>query len=208
LHHLNSSFSSVLKKYQLEVVNSGSEEIEEEESSSSEDEETSEESSEEEGDSESGDTSSETESSSTSSSSSDDSDASVPSVGTESDQGNDHNSNPETSRDQLPVRFRKEKAKLQNLTKEVDGDSNSDSDAANPMGHAGPITAHEITLPQVKLPPITEIPQEEPISLLGEVASVIEDVVVIKSIESGIQRVLDTESLLVFEDRKVLGLVS
>lgn len=68
-------------------------------------------------------------------------------------------------------------------------------------------TAHEITVPQVVMPSITEVPEEEAIEQIGEVLSVVDSVVVVKSLEHGMHRVLDTESLLVFEDRKVLGFV-
>jgi H/ACA ribonucleoprotein complex non-core subunit NAF1 len=69
-------------------------------------------------------------------------------------------------------------------------------------------TAHEIVVPMVTLPSITEIGPDEPMELIGEVLNVVDSVVVVKSSHNGMQRVLDTESLLVFEDRKVLGLVS
>lgn len=68
-------------------------------------------------------------------------------------------------------------------------------------------TAHEITSPAVTMPSITEVPVMESIELIGEVLSIVDSVVVVKSFENGTQRVLDTDSLLVFEDRKVLGLV-
>lgn len=69
-------------------------------------------------------------------------------------------------------------------------------------------TAHEIIAPQVTMPSITEVSDEEPIEIIGEVMSIVDSVIVVKSLNNGMQRVLDTDSLLVLENRKVLGLVS
>lgn len=70
-----------------------------------------------------------------------------------------------------------------------------------------PATVHEILAPQVTLPSITSVESSETIELIGEVLSIIDSVVVVKSYEHGQYKVLDTDSLFVLEDRKVLGLV-
>lgn len=57
------------------------------------------------------------------------------------------------------------------------------------------------------MPSITSIEPSEPIELIGEVLSIVDSVVVVKSYEHGQYKVLDTDSLFVFEDRKVFGLV-
>lgn len=106
----------------------------------------------------------------------------------------------------ITKQHKENKAKLSRLVAEDDSDDDSDS-MGEKKGNT-PATAHEITVPTVVLPSITEIGPDEPMELIGEVLNVVDSVVVVKSSQNGMQRVLDTESLLVFEDRKVLGLVS
>jgi len=57
------------------------------------------------------------------------------------------------------------------------------------------------------MPSITSVEPSEAIELVGEVLSIVDSVVVVKSYEHGQYKVLDTDSLFVLEDRKVLGLV-
>ena len=57
------------------------------------------------------------------------------------------------------------------------------------------------------MPSITSVEPSEAIELIGEVLSIVDSVVVVKSYEHGQYKVLDTDSLFVLEDRKVLGLV-
>ncbi|CUA72905.1 H/ACA ribonucleoprotein complex non-core subunit NAF1 [Rhizoctonia solani] len=68
-------------------------------------------------------------------------------------------------------------------------------------------TKNEVLLPQVKAPELAVIPPEETLELIGEVMTVLDSVVVIKGYTSSVDRVLDTDSLLVFEDRNVFGVV-
>jgi len=177
------SASSILAKHNLELASEDSE------STSSEGEE--------EESSESGSESSDSDSSSSSSSSS--SSESLPSrepIEVEGE-GSDEES-------KITKKHKKNKAKLSRLIAE---DNDSDDEFDEPKG-ALPVTAHEIIVPTVALPSITEIGPEEPMELIGDVLNVVDSVVVVKSFQNGMQRVLDTESLLVLEDRKVLGLVS
>ena len=92
-----------------------------------------------------------------------------------------------------------------------EGDSDNDSTANRKTRRAGeiqiPATVHEIVAPQVTLPSITSVEPSETIELIGEVLSIVDSVVVVKSYEHGQYKVLDTDSLFVLEDRKVLGLV-
>ena len=90
-----------------------------------------------------------------------------------------------------------------------EGDSENDSAANRKTRKAGevPATVHEILAPQVTLPSITSVEPSEAIELIGEVLSIVDSVVVVKSYEHGQYKVLDTDSLIVLEDRKVLGLV-
>lgn len=85
----------------------------------------------------------------------------------------------------------------------------------------GPITAasiyiqtkNEITEPEARVPEIEEVGPEENLEKVGEVMGIVDGVVIIKGIPSQIanranQHALDSETLLVFNDRKVLGYVS
>ncbi|CCO32766.1 H/ACA ribonucleoprotein complex non-core subunit NAF1 AltName: Full=Nuclear assembly factor 1 [Rhizoctonia solani AG-1 IB] len=99
--------------------------------------------------------------------------------------------------------------KKQPALQQVLGDSDAEDDEDAPSGsiaqYAG--TKNEVLLPEVKAPELTIVPPEEVIELIGEVMTVIDSVVVIKGYASGVDRVLDTDSLLAFEDRKVFGVV-
>jgi H/ACA ribonucleoprotein complex non-core subunit NAF1 len=100
----------------------------------------------------------------------------------------------------------KAKKRLDKMVRDDAADSGSeDGTTGNRPSFA---TVHEIVSPSVSTPSIVEVPDTELIELIGEVLSIVDSVVVVKSSEHGMQRVLDTDSLLVFEDRKVLGLVS
>ena len=90
-----------------------------------------------------------------------------------------------------------------------EGDSDNDSTSNRKKRDAGgiPATVHEILAPQVAMPSITSVEPSEIIELIGEVLSIVDSVVVVKSYEHGQYKVLDTDSLFVLDDRKVLGLV-
>jgi H/ACA ribonucleoprotein complex non-core subunit NAF1 len=114
----------------------------------------------------------------------------------------------DTGTSRLRSQHKKNKARLKKM---VQDDAGSEDDLDLPSG-TQPLamfaTVHEIIAPQVTMPSITEVPEDEPIVLIGEVMSIVDSVVVVKSMSTGTQRVLDTDSLLVLENRKVLGLVS
>ena len=64
----------------------------------------------------------------------------------------------------------------------------------------------------VAVPDITEVGPEESLEKVGEVMSIVDKVVIVKGSASEIatrasERALDSDTLLVFEDRKVLGFV-
>jgi hypothetical protein len=75
------------------------------------------------------------------------------------------------------------------------------------------VTTHEVLSEEVAIPEITEVDPKETLERVGEILSVFQDkTVIVKGLASQIagrasDRVLDTETLLVFEDRKVLGYV-
>ena len=62
------------------------------------------------------------------------------------------------------------------------------------------------------IPPIEEVGPHEALEKVGEVMSIVDKVVIVKGFASEMatrasERALDSETLLVFEDRKVLGYV-
>ena len=75
-------------------------------------------------------------------------------------------------------------------------------------------TAHEVLNEDVAIPEIVEVDPEETLERVGEILSILQDkILIVKGLASQVtgrapDRVLDTETLLVFEDRKVLGYVS
>jgi H/ACA ribonucleoprotein complex non-core subunit NAF1 len=90
-----------------------------------------------------------------------------------------------------------------------------EEDEQQPRGAATAIvgTKNEILDPVVVLPDLVEVDPSEPIELIGQVQSIIDSIVIIRGLGSqtqsaAVERVLDADSLLVFEDRKVLGNVS
>lgn len=93
-------------------------------------------------------------------------------------------------------------------------DSVEDEDDEGGGSGARLATAHEVLNEDVVIPEITEVDPKEILERVGEILSVLQDrIVIVKGITSQIaghahDRVLDTETLLVFEDRKVLGYVS
>lgn len=90
------------------------------------------------------------------------------------------------------------------------GDSDVDDDEDTPAGsttqYSG--TKNEILLPEVQTPGLTKVPPDDVLEEVGQVMTIIDSVVVVKGRTSGVDRVLDTDSLLVFDDRNVFGLVS
>ena len=62
------------------------------------------------------------------------------------------------------------------------------------------------------VPDVSEVGPHEQLERVGEVMNIIDKVVIVKGIPSdianrGSERALDSDTLLVFEDRKVLGYV-
>ena len=62
------------------------------------------------------------------------------------------------------------------------------------------------------IPPITQVGPDEQLEKVGEVMNIVNNVVIVKGLESGthraLERALDSGTLLVYEDRRVLGYVS
>ncbi|OBZ79554.1 H/ACA ribonucleoprotein complex non-core subunit NAF1 [Grifola frondosa] len=71
---------------------------------------------------------------------------------------------------------------------------------------------NEIIEADVVIPDISEVEPDETLEKVGEVMSIIDKVVIVKGLASGIanrgsEKALDSDTLLVFEDRKVLGYI-
>jgi len=71
-------------------------------------------------------------------------------------------------------------------------------------------TKNELADVEIKIPTIEEVGPEEVLEKVGEIMSVVGNVVIVKGMaaSNGVpERALDSDTLLVFEDRKVLGYV-
>ena len=94
---------------------------------------------------------------------------------------------------------------------DVAGDDDEDG-AAGAAGPDSNKTKNEVTEVKVTIPDIEEVGPDEGLEKVGEVMSIMDKVVIIKGLSSGKQtkaseRALDSDTLLVFDDRKVLGYV-
>ena len=74
-------------------------------------------------------------------------------------------------------------------------------------------TKNELVEIDIKVPDILEVEPHEQLEKVGNIFSVVDKVAIIKGTSSpisnrGSEKALDSETLLVFEDRKVLGYVS
>ena len=85
-------------------------------------------------------------------------------------------------------------------------------------GEGGTMTAEQVRtkneLMDVKIviPEVEEVAEHESLEKVGEIMSIIDKVVIVKGVHSQIpnrssERALDSDTLLVFDDRKVLGYV-
>lgn len=88
-----------------------------------------------------------------------------------------------------------------------------DEDGGPPVTAGAPLkTAHEVEDTEIPVPDITEVGSDEQLEKVGEILSVMEKVVIVRGIPSltgkAAERALDSETLLVFDDRRVLGYVS
>ena len=77
-----------------------------------------------------------------------------------------------------------------------------------------PVIDREVANEEITVPDVAEVDEKETLERVGEILSVLQDkIVIVKGLTSEIlgrapERVLDTDTLLVFGDRKVLGYVS
>ncbi|KAJ2848605.1 hypothetical protein IWW36_003199 [Coemansia brasiliensis] len=68
-------------------------------------------------------------------------------------------------------------------------------------------TRNEVVNPEVSAPPISQLPDTAELCSLGTVHSIVDNSVIIQANTSGEVHVLDSDSLVAFDDRKVLGMV-
>lgn len=101
----------------------------------------------------------------------------------------------------------KQLASLTALTRITDSDAEDEDDAPSGSAKQYAGTKNEILVPEVEVPEIAEVPADDVLEQVGEIMTIIDSVIVVKGNTTGVHRVLDTDSLLVFEDRKVLGKV-
>lgn len=123
-------------------------------------------------------------------------------------------SSEESSDDSDSEEHRKTLSALNKFTA-ISDDEDEDADAGQSLKGTALCTKNEIHEPDVAVPDITEVGADEPLERIGTVMSIIDNVVIVKGLPTGsgignraAERALDCESLLVFEDRKVLGFVS
>lgn len=70
-------------------------------------------------------------------------------------------------------------------------------------------TPHEIVEGEITIPDIEEVGPDEVMDKIGEIMSILDNLVIVKGLpSSSLDRALDTDTLLVLDDRKVLGFVS
>jgi H/ACA ribonucleoprotein complex non-core subunit NAF1 len=73
-------------------------------------------------------------------------------------------------------------------------------------------TKNELSESDIMIPHIVEVGPDEQLERAGEIMNIVNNVVIVKGGESGTHRAsehtLDAETLLVYEDRRVLGHVS
>lgn len=96
----------------------------------------------------------------------------------------------------------------------ADHDQDADDEDPVPAAATGTYfqTKHEVVETDVIIPNIEEVGPDEELEKVGEVINIIDKAVIIRGIASGIsgrgaERALDSDTLLVFEDRKVMGYV-
>ncbi|KAI9060521.1 NAF1-domain-containing protein [Trametes sanguinea] len=94
---------------------------------------------------------------------------------------------------------------------EVEADDEEDGDGAGPSG-VQVRTKNEVVEVDIMIPEISEVGPHDELEKVGEVMSIVDKVVIVKGLPSeianrGSERALDSDTLLVFEDRKVLGYI-
>ncbi|KAJ2747589.1 hypothetical protein GGI20_000414 [Coemansia sp. BCRC 34301] len=89
----------------------------------------------------------------------------------------------------------------------ADGGDDDEEEEEGSQALGVPTTRNEVLDPQIPEPTMTELPATAPLTSLGTIHSIVDNSVIIQAHISGERHVLDAESILSFDDRKVLGLV-
>ena len=122
-----------------------------------------------------------------------------------SDSSSDESSSEESTDDELEIR---RYAAADNV---MDFDEDEDEGGRGTTSSEPLRTKHEVVDPSVTVPDIEEVGENEVLEQVGEIMSILENLVIVKGLatnsERASERALDSDSLLVFEDRKVLGYV-
>ncbi|KAK7058479.1 hypothetical protein VNI00_002113 [Paramarasmius palmivorus] len=93
---------------------------------------------------------------------------------------------------------------------EMDADEEDSGPSANIQAYFR--TKNEIAEVEVNVPDSEEVGSDEKLEKVGEVMSIVDNVVIVKGLASalanrGLEKALDSDTLLVFEDRKVFGYI-
>jgi len=94
----------------------------------------------------------------------------------------------------------------------ADEDGEDEEEGSAPTATEAFRTKNEISEPDIMIPSIVQVGPDEELEKVGEIMNIMCNVVIVKGEESGTrrasERALDSETLLVYEDRRVLGYVS
>jgi H/ACA ribonucleoprotein complex non-core subunit NAF1 len=94
----------------------------------------------------------------------------------------------------------------------VDDEDEEDEEGGAVAAAVSLRTKNELHEPDITIPSIAEVGPDEQLEKVGEIMNIVNNVVVVKGEASSTHRAsehaLDSETLLVYEDRKVLGYVS
>jgi H/ACA ribonucleoprotein complex non-core subunit NAF1 len=104
-------------------------------------------------------------------------------------------------------------AAIRNKLREAENDNGDEDDDDDGEGGPGSSknayaqTKNEIPDVPINIPDIEEVSNHEQLEHVGEIMAIINNVVIVKGDVRSSDRVLDTDTLLVFEDHKVFGYV-
>ncbi|ETW87152.1 hypothetical protein HETIRDRAFT_456864 [Heterobasidion irregulare TC 32-1] len=92
-------------------------------------------------------------------------------------------------------------------------EDDEDDEESGPAVIALPRTKNEVAEEDIVIPKITEVGPDEHLEKVGEVMSILDRMAIVKGVASetpgrGSERALDSETLLVFENRQVMGYIS
>ncbi|KAH9070702.1 NAF1-domain-containing protein [Lactarius deliciosus] len=121
-------------------------------------------------------------------------------------------SDPSSESDSDNVRERDASKKTPVKRRVVDEDDEDDEEGGAVAAAVALRTKNELPEPDIMIPPIAQVEPEEQLEKVGEIMNIVNNnVVVVKGEASSTHRAsehaLDSETLLVYEDRKVLGYI-